>query len=136
MGDEHVGGRYADVCAGVRATIAAYTLALDDGRTDDVVATFCVDGACDIPGLGQHQGHDALREAYGKWTPMRPQRHLVLNTLVRDWNADEAQATSDFVFLLRGEPGWAVQLVGRYHDVLRRQGDSWRFFRRVAEFTA
>lgn len=136
MGEEHTAGRYADVCAGVRAAIAAYTLALDDGRTDDVVATFCADGGCDIPGLGQHEGHDALREAYGKWRPTRPQRHLVLNTLVTDWAENEAQATSDFVFLLRGEPGWAVQLVGRYHDVLHRERDGWRFHRRVAEFSA
>ena len=55
---------YADVAEGVRATLAAYTQALDDGRTDDVVATFCPDGACEIPGLGRHQGHDALRQAY------------------------------------------------------------------------
>ena len=53
---------YAEVVEGVRATIAAYTQALDDGRTDDVVATFCPDGVCDIPGMGTHRGHDALRE--------------------------------------------------------------------------
>ena len=52
---------FADVAEGVRATIAAYTQALDDGRTDDVVATFCPDGGCDIPGLGTHRGHDAWR---------------------------------------------------------------------------
>ena len=50
---------YADVAEGVRATIAAYTHALDDGRTDDVVATFCADGVVDIPGMGTHEGHDA-----------------------------------------------------------------------------
>ena len=55
---------FAEVAEGVRATIAAYTQALDDGRTDDVVATFCPDGVCEIPGLGTHQGHDALRRAY------------------------------------------------------------------------
>ncbi len=56
--------RYADVVEGIRATIAAYTHALDDGRTDDVVATFCPDGVVDIPGMGTHVGHDALRAAY------------------------------------------------------------------------
>ncbi len=44
-------------------------------------------------------------------------------------------ATSDVVFLLKGERGWSVQLVGRYHDVLHRDGDAWRFHSRVAEFT-
>ena len=125
---------YADVVEGVRAAIATYTQALDDGRTDDIVATFCADGACDIPGLGAHRGHDALRAAYAKVTPRRPQRHLVLNTLVTDWNEDEATASSDVVFLYQGDSGWGVQLVGRYHDTLHRDGDAWRFHHRAATF--
>jgi hypothetical protein len=127
---------FAEVAEGVRATLAAYTHALDDGRTDDVVATFCADGAVDIPGLGTHEGHDALREAYGGWTPRRPQRHLVLNTHVTGWDDHEATATSDVVFLLQGKEGWAVQLVGRYHDVLHQDDGTWRFHRRTAEFTS
>jgi hypothetical protein len=126
--------RYADVAEGVRAVVAAYTQALDDGRTADVVATFCADGSCDIPGLGAHEGHDALTAAYARWVPRRPQRHLVLNTLVAEWNDDEASATSDVVFLLHGESGWAVRTVGRYHDTLHYVGGTWRFHRRVAEF--
>ena len=94
---------YADVVEGIRATIAAYTQALDDGRTDDVVATFCPDGVVDIPGMGTHEGHDALRAAYAKWKPRRPQRHLVVNTLVTDWNDHEANAISDVIFLLQGD---------------------------------
>jgi hypothetical protein len=125
---------FAEVSEGIRATIAAYTQALDDGRTDDVVATFCTDGVCDIPGMGTHEGRDALHAAYAKWTPRRPQRHLVLNTLVTDWNDHEANAISDVVFLLQGESGWGVELVGRYHDALHRDGDTWRFHRRTAEF--
>ena len=127
---------FAEVEAGVRAALAAYTQALDDGRTDDVVATFCADGVCDIPGLGTHEGHDALRAAYARWAPRRPQRHLVLNTLVTGWGDDAAEATSDVVFLLHGEGGWQVQLVGRYHDTLHRDGGAWRFHRREASFVS
>jgi SnoaL-like domain len=125
---------YAEVAEGIRATIAAYTQALDDGRTDDVVATYCPDGVCDIPGMGTYAGHDALREAYGKWKPRRPQRHLVVNTLVTDWNDHEANAISDVIFLLQRDSGWAIELVGRYHDVLHYDAGSWRFHRRAAEF--
>jgi hypothetical protein len=125
---------YADVDAGVRAAIAAYTQALDDGRTDDVVATFCPDGSCDMPGLGTPEGTDALRAAYEKVKPRVPQRHVVSNTLINDWDDDEASATSDVVFLLRGDDGWTVQLVGRYHDVLHREGGAWRFHRRIVRF--
>ncbi len=129
-----MGRAYAEVAEGVRATIAAYTHALDDGRTDDVVATFCTDGGCDIPGLGSYDGHDALKHAYGRWKPRLPQRHLVLNTLVTDWSDDEAKATSDVVFVLLGESGWTIQLVGRYHDILHCDDGAWRFHRRTAEF--
>lgn len=125
---------YAEVVEGVRATIAAYAQALDDGRTDDVVATFCPDGVCDIPGMGAHQGHDALREAYSLWKPQRPQRHLVANTLVTEWNDREANATSDVIFLLQRDAGWAIQLVGRYQDTLHHDHGAWRFHHRKAEF--
>jgi SnoaL-like domain len=125
---------FADVSEGVRAALAVYTQALDDGRTDDVVATFCPEGAVAIPGMGTHSGHDALRQAYTKWAPRRPQRHLVLNTVVETWNDEEATATSDVVFLLLGDTGWEVTLVGRYNDVLHRDGATWRFHHRAASF--
>ena len=87
----------ADVDAGVRRAIAAYVHALDDGRADDVVATFCPDGVVDIPGLGTHAGHEELRAAYAGWAPRRPQRHLVLKTHITGWSDDEATAVSDVV---------------------------------------
>jgi hypothetical protein len=46
----------------------------------------------------------------------------------------EATVVSDVVFLLRREAGWAVQLVGRYTDVLHPSGDGWLFHHRSAEF--
>jgi ketosteroid isomerase-like protein len=125
---------YAEVAEGIRATIAAYTQALDDGRTDDVIATFCADGVCVIPGMGTHAGHDALRAAYSRWKPRRPQRHLVVNTLVTDWNDHEANAISDVIFILQSESGWAIQLVGRYHDTFHNDAGRWLIHRRAAEF--
>ena len=127
---------YADVTDGVRAAIAAYTLALDDGRTDDVVATFCPDGGCDIPGLGTHEGHDALRAAFDAVRPQAPQRHLVLNTLITEWTEDEATAVSDVVFMAHSDAGWSVALVGRYTDTLHRATERWLFHRRSVEWVA
>jgi SnoaL-like domain len=125
---------YPEVAEGVRATMAVYAQALDDGRTDDVVATFCSDGVCEIPGMGTHAGHDALRQAYSRWKPERPQRHLVVNTVVAQGDNHEATAVSDVIFLLWGDSGWAIQLVGRYHDTLHYDEGIWRFHRRVATF--
>ncbi len=124
----------ADVDAGVRAALAAYTHALDDGRAEDVVATFCADGVVEIPGMGTHEGHEALLAAYTGWKPRMPQRHLVLNTHVTRWDDHEAEATSDVVFLLLVDGDWAVKLVGRYHDVLHHVDGAWRFHRREARW--
>jgi hypothetical protein len=125
---------FADAAEGIRAALAAYVQALDDGRTDDIVATFCPDGTIEIPGLGTHEGHEALREAYAQWTPKRPQRHVIVNTLVTSWNEEESRASSDVLFLLKGREGWSVQLVGRYHDILHYADGTWRFHHRRAEF--
>ena len=126
--------RYADVVEGVRATLAAYAHALDDGRVEDVVATFTADGVL-VMGRGDDiVGTDALRAAYEGWLPQRPQRHVVVNTHVSEWSDTEAVATSDLLFLLKGDAGWAVQMVGRYADALRCIDGRWRFQRRVATF--
>jgi hypothetical protein len=121
--------RFADVAEGVRATIAAYTQALDDGRTDDIVATYMPDGVFDMPGTGRFEGHDALADIYEEWKPQRPQRHMVVNTLVTDWDDHDASAVSDVVFSLKGDSGWKIQFVARYHDRLHRDEgqDRWTF---------
>ena len=126
--------RFADVVEGIRATIATYAQALDDGRTDDVVSTFCADGVCEIPGMGIFTGHEALHGAFSGWKPKRPQRHLVLNTAVADWDDHEATAVSDVLVILLGSSGWTIQLVGRYRDVLHHHEGTWRFHRRAVTF--
>ncbi|MFF3567568.1 nuclear transport factor 2 family protein [Nocardia jiangxiensis] len=117
----------ADVTFGVHNAINSYTQALDTGRTDDIVTLFSKDGSSEIMGVGTFEGHDALRAAYAGMVPTQPQRHMVGNIVLTSWTADEATASSDLVFVLRGENGWAVQLVGKYEDTLRRDGDTWLF---------
>ena len=58
----------------------------------------------------------------------------MLNTHIIRWDQHEAEAVSDVVFLLLGDSGWKVQLVGRYQDLLHRDGQAWRFHRRQAAF--
>ncbi len=125
---------FAEVSEGVRATIAAYAQALDDGRGDDVVATFCDDGGCDIPGLGKLQGADELRAGFSGWKPQVPMRHMVVNTLVTHWDDHEATAVSDVVVLAQGESKWSIAVVGRYTDTLHCDDGTWRFHHRAAEF--
>ncbi|WP_060887896.1 nuclear transport factor 2 family protein [Streptomyces caniscabiei] len=118
------------VAAGVRAVIGAHTQAQDAGRTDDVVALYTPDGVLELPGMDPLQGHDALRVAFKGWEPTQPQLHLVSNTVVTSTGPDEATATSDVLFLQRGESGWAPQVVGHYDDTFRRVDGTWLLRRR------
>jgi len=122
---------FAEVTEGVRAAIATYTHALDDGRTDDVVATYCPDGAFELVGRGTYEGHAALREVYAGWKPRVPQRHLISNPLVTERSDEEATATSDVVLLVEIESAWSVQFVARYVDVLHHDAGTWKFHRRT-----
>jgi hypothetical protein len=125
---------YAEVSAGVTAVLAEYVHALDDGRTDDVVATFREDGVMDIEGMGTFSGIDELRSAYAGWVPRVPQRHMVLNTHVKDLGDGRARSVSDVVLLIKGADGWGVTMVGRYDDELVEVEGAWRFVRRSADF--
>jgi len=128
---------HAEVAIGVQAVQAAYAQALDGGRTDDLVALFHPDGTAEIAGVGAFHGHDAIREAYAGLVPVKPQLHLVGNTVITSWTEDEATAVSDFVFLQRGESGWTVPVTGRYHDALRRADDgSWLFSSKTATYVS
>jgi SnoaL-like domain len=125
---------FADAVAGMRDLVAAYALALDDGRTDDIVTTFCPDGSAEIPGFEVAVGHDALSAMYAGMKPRRPSRHVVVNTRVTDWNAPWATAISDLVVLGQDGPGWAIRLVGRYSDLFHYVDGGWRFHARKLEF--
>ena len=124
----------ASVAAGVHAAIAAYSHALDAGRTDDIAELFAPDGVAEIAGVGSFAGRDAIRAAYAGFAPTQPQLHLVANTVITSWTDDEATAVSNLAFFQRGDTGWAVQLVGRYDDTLRRHDGTWLFQRRVTTF--
>lgn len=124
----------ASVRAGVQAAIAAYAQALDAGRVDDLVDLFTPDGISEIAGVGTYEGCDELRAGYAGFVPTRPQLHLVSNTVLTSWTEGEATAISDLAFFQRGSSGWAVRIVGRYHDTLRRYDGAWRFQRRITTF--
>lgn len=119
---------------GIHATVAAYARALDDGRPGDVAELFCPDGVAEIVGSGTFVGRPAIREGYSAWAPTAAQLHLVANTLVTVQSVDTATATSDLAYFRRGESGWALELVGRYEDVLHLADGVWRFHHRTTTF--
>jgi ketosteroid isomerase-like protein len=118
----------------VRDTIAAYTMAVDDGRTDDVVATFCPDGRVDLPGVGAFTGHAAIRAAFSGMKSRPSVKHVVVNTHVTECDGESATAISDLIVLRKDASGWVIHLVGRYFDVLHHGDGGWRFHARKLEF--
>lgn len=122
------------VIVGVQEAISSYAYALDAGRTEDIVALFTSDAVVNLLGQGSFSGHDEIRAAYSNFVPKGPQRHVTANVLVTSWEGDRATAVGDLVYLERGDAGWVVCLVGRYEDVLRRDGDKWLFEERVLSY--
>lgn len=129
---------FSEVYAGIQATIASHAQAQDDGRTDDMVALYWPDGVVEVPGVATLEGVEAIREAFSQpgWQPdpAKPQRHLVTNTVVTEWNDREAKATSDVAMIKNDGTAWSVAIVARYHDVFEESGGRWLLRRRADEF--
>ena len=125
---------YAEVFAGVYATIATHSQAQDAGDTDTIMTLYTPDAVLEVPGMGAYQGADVIRAAWDEWKPKGLQRHMPVNVVITDWDADQARATTDVVFIAQGDSGWSVQIVARYHDEFRRLGDKWLLSRRADEY--
>jgi ketosteroid isomerase-like protein len=125
---------YAEVFAGVYATVAAHAQHQDAGYTDGIMALYTPDAVLDVPGMGSYEGADMIRAAWDGWKPAGLQRHMPVNIVITDWGDEEARATTDVVFLAQGASGWSVQIVARYHDVFRQAGGKWLLSRRADEY--
>jgi ketosteroid isomerase-like protein len=125
---------YAEVFAGVYATVAAHAQHQDAGDTDGIMALYTPDAVLEVPGMGSYEGADAIRAAWDDWKPKGPQRHMPVNIVITGWDDEEARATTDVVFLARGDNGWSVRIVARYHDAFRRVGGKWLLSRRADEY--
>ena len=125
---------YADVFAGVYSAVAAHAQAQDAGDTDAIMALYTADAVLEVPGMGVFEGADAIRAAWDKWKPSGLQRHMPVNVVITDWDAGQARATTDVVFIAQGDAGWSIQIVARYYDELRPVDGKWRFSRRADEY--
>ena len=125
---------YADVFAGVCTTVAAHAQAQDGGDTDGIMALYTPDAVLEVPGMGSFEGADAIRACWDKWKPRGLQRHMPVNVVITEWDAGQARATTDVVFIAQADAGWAIQIVARYYDVFRPVGGKWLLSRRADEY--
>jgi ketosteroid isomerase-like protein len=98
------------------------------------MALYTPDAVLEVPGMGVYEGADVIRAAWDEWKPKGLQRHMPVNVVITDWDAEQARATTDVVFIAQGDSGWSIQIVARYHDVFRHVDGKWLLTVRADEY--
>jgi hypothetical protein len=121
----------------IRHTVAAYTIAGDSGRFDEIAAQFTLDGVLEVHGRSRAEGRASIAAMLAHnatdGAPVagdRPFfiRHFVTNVLIDPITPDEARVVAYFaVFTPDGPDHW-----GRYRDVFVPDGDRWLLQHRTA----
>ena len=118
---------------GIRRTLAQYGQYCDDGRFDDFANLFAKDAVYRV--MDQtHEGRDQIKGFMEKAMPAdRRGKHVTFNSVV-EVSGDEARAFTDYFFLARADEGFAITSVGRYHDRLVKDHETWLFAERRIVF--
>ena len=115
----------------IERVFVLYAHLLDDQRMPEWGELFCTDAIwtyCDF----RFVGRDKIVAGVG---PMEPKkvgaaRHFPTAAII-DFEGDEAYSWSDAIaFTVEPEANTVVS-VGRYHDVLRKEGGRWRIYKRT-----
>jgi uncharacterized protein (TIGR02246 family) len=110
-----------------------YCCALDDGEVETVVDCFTADAVLKSPVIDL-QGHEAIRAFAGRFAAQRAAgtqfRHMVTNIAVKI-DADRARVTAYLLVLISQSGGHRTLPPGRYECELVKEGDTWRFARRI-----
>jgi len=115
----------------IRRLLAEYCQLCDAGDFDALVDRFTED--CSFAfAEWRVEGHRGVR----KWfettqSPEKRGKHLTTNVVIV-LGEGTATVASDFVFLVRRDDAYVLELTGRYDDELRRDGGRWRFVSRTA----
>jgi uncharacterized protein (TIGR02246 family) len=113
----------------VRRTLADYSQWCDDGRFDLWADLFTEDARLLVAGQST-EGRQVIRQYMEKVQhPGARGKHITANTLV-DVDGDTATAATDYLFVRSTPGGLELIAAGRYHDLLVRDHDRWRFRQR------
>ena len=95
----------------------------DDGRFDQWGDLFTDDATLRAMGV-TYEGRDGAKGFITKFQPPEARgKHVCTNTVI-DIDGDRARGWTDYVFVSQE---MVILSAGRYHDVLVRDGDRWRF---------
>jgi uncharacterized protein (TIGR02246 family) len=125
-------GALADRAA-IHDLFTRYCCALDNGEVETVVDCFTVDAVLKSPVIDL-QGHDAIRAFASRFAAQRAAgtqfRHMVTNIAVT-LDGGRARATAYLLVLISANGGHLTLPPGRYKCELVREGETWRFSRRI-----
>lgn len=127
--------RNADDMEAIRKLLAQYCHLLDDLRMEEWGELFCEDAVWTARTF-HFEGRAAIVRGVRTLEPDQPGkvRHLTFLPLI-ELNGDEAHCWADTIALRTADQNNQITTVGRYHDVLRREGGRWRFARRLFVFS-
>lgn len=113
----------------IRQTLAWYCRLIDDGRFENLVQWFTVDGTLIVRGVPL-VGRDAIREwLHADHLPHKRGKHLTTNAII-DVEGHRAHCEADFLFMNFVDGQLTPAFTGRYTDDLAKVGDRWLFERR------
>lgn len=123
----------------IRNLVARLAQLADMGDLEEYVSLFTDDAAWEMPGGPRHGQADIMagakeRRAAGTTGPGSNTRHVISTVAVRADGTDTASSDSYWQFFGNTTTAPAVQLMGHYHDTLRRTPDGWKLARREISF--
>jgi hypothetical protein len=124
-----------EVQAGIQELFSRYMWALDTGDVEALVDCFTADGSLESPAVGGYAGREQIRafaSRFARWSAGgRQMRHVISNLLINQTAPDAAAARCYLVVFLTQNGASRLLGPGRYECDVVREGEVWRFRRRV-----
>jgi len=113
-----------------------YTTALDQGDVETVVDCFTENATLESPVIGVIAGSEAIRAFAARFAAQRAGgtqfRHMITNIAVEfEPGGKRARATAYLLVLITRDGKSRRLPPGRYECAVIKQGDAWRFSRRI-----
>jgi ketosteroid isomerase-like protein len=121
----------------IRYTISRHTQLLDDHSNEELAGEFTEGGVWETVG-GTHVGRAAIVDYLESWPATEQQlKHLTTDSIIDlGPGGDTATAVSNYIVVYGTASGGVIHRAGRYLDILRKEGDGWRFVRRTNSGTS
>jgi uncharacterized protein (TIGR02246 family) len=123
----------------IRNLVARLAQLADMGDLNEYVSLFTEDASWEMPGAPRTGRADIMagaqdRRSSGTTGPGSNTRHVISTLSVHADGSDQATSDCYWLFYANTTSTASVQLMGHYHDTLRRDTDGWKLARREIAF--